>query len=719
MAVGILAGMGKVALGGAKMAGKAAVGGAKAVGKGTGRAGRVAARRSNVQKIMGGGDKKSSPKITAEKFLPTKPGGGARITSEQVQSLHIVNVKLGEVSNGLKDQLVLSKVREGLRKRKAENERRRAREAALEAEKKKGGGGGGIIAKGMGIFDRVFHFLITFLIGSVIMKLVDKLQDPEFLGFLNGFIDFISWVGNIGGKILDGLATFIDWAYGLYDQLEQWVGNTFGEEALEKFKTFTSSLKDLIAGFLVWKLVFEKIFKQIIANIKRVFGFVRRIVRTIWTKVRRLIGRKARMFFAKLAQRAGNFVRGIGSRVVQAGRGLVSRAGALISRGGTAVASRLGGTAVGRAGGLVAKIFGKAANIIGPAIKGAMPAVKGFFGRIPILGPLIVGIVSLMSGEPLGQALFKAVGSALGGAIGAGIGAVGGPVAFIGLMIGEMVGAFVGDLLYYAIMERNPGKALTMLVDTFKGIFGFLTKIPIIGDLLRIIQQGGNILFNFGKWVFLEAIPWATAKIGNIGRIIGEWIGSGVERWKSTFPMFEIPNVGIQDMLYSIFDIEWPGWVTGLTMGQLSGPIFPMLADWRPDFLENLPRLPRILGFLWQNVPGLSALVDDNGEVKGFPKFWLLGNPMFLFSHTKNAFFPGTGGSSAEPSIAAPSGGNTDAQDVSESTSYEEGGEGEPMIIPIPIITPANTVVTSGGGGGSSSSSESSDDPMVTHLYQG
>ena len=75
-------------------------------------------RRARVQKIMGGGDKKPSPKITAENLLPTKPGGGARITSEQVQSLHIVNIKLGEVSNGLKDQLVLSKVREGIKKRR-------------------------------------------------------------------------------------------------------------------------------------------------------------------------------------------------------------------------------------------------------------------------------------------------------------------------------------------------------------------------------------------------------------------------------------------------------------------------------------------------------------------------------------------------------------------------------------------------------------------------
>ena len=430
--------------------------------------------------------------------------------------------------------------------------------------------------------------------------------------------------------------------------------------------------------------------------------------------MRRLMGRKLRMFFKNLAKRAGGIIRSAGRGLLNVGKAGLSRVGGLLSRGGGALAKTGAGKIVAKASGLVVKIFGKAANIIGPAIKGAMPAVKGFFGRIPILGPLIVGIVSLMSGEPPGQALFKAIGAALGGALGTFI-----PIPILGTLLGETIGVFVGDLMYHLVIKRDPKAAFKMLKDTLMGIFGFLTKIPIIGDLIRIVQKGGNILFNFGKWVFLEAIPWATAKIGNIGKILGEWIGSGVERWKSTFPMFEIPNVGIQDMLYSIFDIEWPGWVTGLTMGQLSGPIFPMLADWRPDFLENLPRLPRIMGFLWQNVPGLSALVDSEGEVKGFPKFWLLGHPGFMFNHTKNAFFPGSGGSNGGEESVASSNGNSDASDVSESTSYE-GGEGEPMIIPIPIITPNRAVVTSGGGGGgSSSSSESSDDPMVTHLYQG
>ena len=46
------------------------------------------------------------------------------------------------------------------------------------------------------------------------------------------------------------------------------------------------------------------------------------------------------------------------------------------------------------------------------------PKIAKFAGRIPIFGSLIVGIISLMSGEPLGQALFKTIGAAVGGALG-------------------------------------------------------------------------------------------------------------------------------------------------------------------------------------------------------------------------------------------------------------------------------------------------------------
>ena len=64
--------------------------------------------------------------------------------------------------------------------------------------------------------------------------------------------------------------------------------------------------------------------------------------------------------------------------------------------------------------------------------------VKGVFGRIPILGPIVVAVASLLAGEPIGQALFKGVGAALGGLLGSFI-----PIPVLGTLLGETLGTFV------------------------------------------------------------------------------------------------------------------------------------------------------------------------------------------------------------------------------------------------------------------------------------
>jgi len=673
-------------------------------------------RRARVMNIMGGGDSTPAPKVDKEKFIPTQPSGGARISSKQVHTLKVVNVKLGEVSTQLKGSLVLDKMRAELKRKKAEKAKRAAREKAIEAKKggdpkkkdKKSGGG-------LGIFDKILNFLITFTLGAIAMKLVDIADNPDFQSFLKGLTVALSWIGKIAGGLFIAFANLVDWGYKIVDGATNWVRGTFGEEAAEKFTTFMGNLKNLITGFIAWKLVFEKIFKAIVKNVTRIFKGISRIIRTIWVKVRRLMGRKLRMFFKNLAQRTGELAKNLGKSVLQKGGNLLKSAGGFMK----GIGGKILGKGGGKVGGLVAKIFGKGAKIIGPAIKGAMPAVKGFFGRIPILGPLIVGIVSLMSGEPPGQALFKAIGAALGGALGTFI-----PIPIIGTLLGETIGVFVGDLMYHLIIKRDPKAAFKMLKDTLMGIFGFITKIPIIGDIIRIVQKGGNILFNFGKWVFLDAIPWAAAKIGGIGKIIGEWLTAGMARWVDTFPSFDIPNVGIQDMIYSIFDMRWPDfWPFGgrLSLGIGGEPVLPFLNEWRPDFLENLPRLPRILGFLWQGMPLLKNLVDGDGEVKSLPKIWNLFNPMFMIPHTKNAFFPGTGGGGGDSAkVSGSGGGESDASQVSEKASYEKnGGEGTTKIIEVPIPVKKIASVSSSGGSGGSGGSSRELDPQTASAYAG
>ena len=144
----------------------------------------------------------------------------------------------------------------------------------------------------------------------------------------------------------------------------------------------------------------------------------------------------------KIGQIGGNIL----SKGASVGGNILSKAGGIASKGAGVVASKVGGFA--------SKIFGPAAKVVAPALKTAMPAVKGFAKRIPILGPIIVAVASLMSGEPIGQALFKAVGAGLGGALGTFI-----PIPVLGTLIGETIGVYVGDLMYDLILGGGPAAA--------------------------------------------------------------------------------------------------------------------------------------------------------------------------------------------------------------------------------------------------------------------
>ena len=233
---------------------------------------------------------------------------------------------------------------------------------------------------------------------------------------------------NFAGGLLDGLAGFIDFGYKLVDGAERIVGNIFGEEGAKKFTTFMENIKPLLNAFLVWKIIGKKIFTAIITRLKNAFKLVKGFIR------------RGAQLVTKLFPQLGK----VGSKLITGAKGLASKG-------------------LAKVGGFAAKIFGKAAGIVSPALKGALPAVKGFSKRIPIFGPIIVGVVSLMSGEPAAQALFKSAGALLGGTLGTFI-----PIPILGTLIGETIGVFVGDLLYELIMGGGVDAVGQKLKDTFK-----------------------------------------------------------------------------------------------------------------------------------------------------------------------------------------------------------------------------------------------------------
>jgi len=362
---------------------------------------------------------------------PVSSGGG----SGNIKIVQDISVAVSAIAESMQNSLTLKEKAQNKKRKAAERDKRAAQESDIEKPdepKKPDDGGGGFKVPGVGLLSGIFGFITKFIYGIVIMKLIEfapKLKG--LLGVLKGAGKVFNFLIDGAGFILDALIGFVDFGYKLVDGAEKLVGKIFGEEGAEKFRTFIKNFTTLINSFLIFKILKAKVFDAIVRNIKNAFKFAKNIIKTA--------GKIAAKLFPNLAKGAG--------KIFQAGKGLVSKG-------------------VAKVGGFAAKIFGKAAGTISPAFKGAKPFLSKFFGRVPIVGPLVITIVSLLSGEPASQAIFKGLGAALGGALGTFI-----PIPILGTLIGETIGVFVGDLLYELLMGKGIEGVGQKLKDTFTTLF--------------------------------------------------------------------------------------------------------------------------------------------------------------------------------------------------------------------------------------------------------
>ena len=362
-----------------------------------------------------------------------------------------------------------------LDKKRKVNERAEVDKAEKDLEKKKPKQAKGkmkLKLPGKGIFSSIISFISNILFGYVMVRLVDFL--PKLQAILPVLGEIADFVVNFAGGILNGLSTLINWGYKFVEMARGLVTNVFGEDGAAKFDIFMTNIKDLIQGFLLWKILGQKVFKAIVSNLKNAFKFGRNLIRRAMAMAGRFIGRGGRQLV----------------------KGVISKGANIVGKGVSAI-TNVGGKVAGKVGGFATKIFGKAANVIAPALKTALPAVKGFARRIPILGPIIVGLVSAMTGDPVGQALFKAGGAALGGALGTFI-----PIPVLGTLIGETVGVYVGDVLYELLMGGGMAAAGQKLKDDFgkllsggEKVFGWIKDG--FGRLMEGLPKGP---IGLGKW---------------------------------------------------------------------------------------------------------------------------------------------------------------------------------------------------------------------------
>ena len=508
------------------------------------------------------------------------------------------------IAEAMKGGLVLKDKAAQKARKAAEKDKRAAQEAKTEKPdepKKKGGGMPQVKVPGVGLLDGIFGFITKFIYGIVIMKLIEFLPKLKgLLGILKGAGKVFNFIISGVGVILDALIGAVDFGYKLVDGAEKIVGKIFGEEGAEKFRTFIKNFTTLINSFLIFKILKAKVFDAIVRNIKNAFKIAKNIIKTA--------GKIAAKLFPNLAKGAG--------KIFQAGKGLVSKG-------------------VAKVGGFAAKIFGKAAGVVSPAFKGAKPFLSKFFGKIPIVGPLVITIVSLLSGEPASQAIFKGLGAALGGALGTFI-----PIPILGTLIGETIGVFVGDLIYELLMGRGIAGVGKKLKDTFTTLF-----------------KGG--------------------------KMVADWVGGGIKSFVNNVLKTDAINVkegfGVRATLtkgiklFGLYNFFESLGFTGGKGGQVDK--FPNLLNIFNPFKFYPLLFKSFFGKRDESevsADGGTAAVSDEGETT------TVANTISANQET----FDGKGGSTYETKA------EKDAKAVAKETTYESG-EGNAVIIPI----------STGGGG--------------------
>ena len=307
---------------------------------------------------------------------------------------------------------------------------------------------------GMGIFGWIKNFIGNVILGYFAVRLIKYL--PQLMEIAKVMMRVVEFVADVGIKLIDGLATFINWGYKAYDATKGFLKNIGGEK---------------LAG---------------------AFDGLMKVVDTAVTVLAFALGAQSLGGFGGGGGRGGGGRTGIGGR----GAGRTPTTSSQAARryaqrfGRDAATRRFGEQGVRSLGGKYARsgatnLARKAAvGVLGRGgTRAALRVVKPLVRRIPIIGGVMEFVLSMMAGEPVGKAAFRAVGSGLGTWIGGALGSLI-PIPFVGTAIGAFIGGAGGAELAGA------------MYDAF---FGGKTEVKNKNKNKKAYNQGGKVSRGFSK----------------------------------------------------------------------------------------------------------------------------------------------------------------------------------------------------------------------------
>ena len=609
-----------------------------------------------ARKMMGGGGEKggalalSSPsgaivpspggKISSSSLdkggslVASKSGGAKELGLEPfISSLTSVQESVDSIKKSLNDNN--KDAEERLEKQRLLNAKLDKEDREAELENKKSGIGKKLLGKGKDVADnflsRMIKFFTMTMLGMLVNGLIGGARDV-ILAFRVGF-ELLkksgSTLSKTLGKFKNVLSTSLKSIGKPFGKIGSSIKNLFvglGDKVIGVVTDLISKAKQWADDAVKW---LSKTFPKATSFLKNIGGKALNLAKTVGSKaanIAKTVGSKvssAAKFVGNIGSKASNIAKTVGSKA----KNLVKT----VSKPFVNVAKTVGGKALnvaksvgGKASKWIAKLFGKGAAkaVAGPAGKTIFKALaKGAKAiRIPVIGPLLVAVTSMLSGDPIGKTLFKTIGTAVGGSIG------------------------------LALPLPVPGNPLSMMAGELMGEY--------LGNMLHILFKGGGI-----KAVG-EQLKKDLLSVFNIGKNIAKWIGGGISRF--------VKNVITTDPITI------------------------------PEGLGRRAAATQIAKFLgmydWLSKQGFAGGKD--GQIDKFPNFLNVLLPWKYVPLLGKSFFPPReeGEGSAEIGSQA---ANTDAEDVSESASYEDGAE------------EGATVVIDGGGGDQGSPSPSPEGEVV------
>jgi hypothetical protein len=180
----------------------------------------------------------------------------AKIISPLTGTLQSIKKQFISKEKLLKSTLNVQKKRIALNRSNAERERFIDYEKVLEKPLRfLGRGIKSVVGKRLGFLDTLKTFIVNLLLGFIALRLLKYL--PQLIQFAKTALKVVNFILDIGGKILNGLVTFVDYGYQAYDHARKIVGKIGGEKAVANLDKATGESTKVMNQLFIAAMLFS------------------------------------------------------------------------------------------------------------------------------------------------------------------------------------------------------------------------------------------------------------------------------------------------------------------------------------------------------------------------------------------------------------------------------------------------------------------------------